>query len=89
MQLVRLGGVSQEELGSSNLSTVTCEFSYTGEPTSIFQEDPVLDISTGLTGKGGTGTEDVEGWQLEDGKFRLTDEDGNLIQVDGYFVEVG
>ncbi|MEM7485032.1 MAG: hypothetical protein AAF348_07470 [Bacteroidota bacterium] len=86
MKLVRIKPIEHEELGQSNISNISCEFAYASEATALTQQDPVLDVSTGIVGKGGSGTEDVEAWQVDG--FRLITEDGLLVQVDGYFVEV-
>jgi hypothetical protein len=83
MELVRISAMEQEELEQTNLSTVTVDFAFSGESTSISQEDPVYSLDTGgiiipsggpLSGRTGESTWEVNG-------NRLTDSEGNFIKV--------
>ena len=86
MKLIKIKGIDHDELGDTNISNITCEFAYSGEGPNEGQQDPVLDVTTGATGTGTTGKNPVINYQIEG--YRLITEEGELINVDGYFVEV-
>lgn len=86
MKLVRIKAMDHDELGDTNISNISCDFAFSGESSKEGQLDPVIDISTGETGTGGSGKEPVVGWQIEG--MRLMTENGHWIKIDGNFVEV-
>lgn len=86
MKLVRIKAMDHDELGQTNVSNISCDFAYSGEGPKEGQQDPVLDISTGEVGTGGTGKEPVISWQVDG--FRLITEEGDFVKIDGNFVEV-
>jgi len=86
MKLIKIKGIDHDELGDTNISNITCEFAYSGEGPNEGQQDPVLDVTTGATGTGTTGKTPIINYEIDG--YRLITEEGELINVDGYFVEV-
>lgn len=59
MELVRIKAIDYEKAGLTNYKNITAEFAFGGESTALKQDEIVLNPSTGVTGKGGTGLEQV------------------------------
>ncbi|MEO0572575.1 MAG: hypothetical protein AAF039_12790 [Bacteroidota bacterium] len=84
--LVRQAYPEIEPLGDSNYYTWTCELGYGGDGLAIQSDEIVLDVSTGVEGGGGTGSDNL-GTVLYDGRTRLNIS-GGFVTVDGKFIVI-